>query len=216
MVERMVAVTRDIADHDPDLELQLMLVVERFAELVGTRGGARSYTLRFGGEGVDLLVRVGVSEEEGRARLDGWLVPGRERPRPDPRGRRRGPHLRRRWPTDSGRFEFPDLPTGFYRVSLKLADEPDVRHPCVRDLTRPHSARTPHARPPQRHASPANRGCPIASAWLPVRREDPRPVAAPVVDESQREADGVLGEPADDRQGGPSSTSRCSSSAAGR
>jgi hypothetical protein len=23
----------------------------------------------------------------------------------------------------SGRFEFPDLPTGFYRVSLKLADD---------------------------------------------------------------------------------------------
>src|SRR3954447_23508640 len=80
MVERMVAVTRDIAHHDPDLELQLMLVVERFAELVGTRGGARSYTLRFGGDGVDLLVRVGVSEEEGRARLDGWLVPAADAP----------------------------------------------------------------------------------------------------------------------------------------
>ena len=57
-----------------------MLVVERFAELVGTRGGARSYTLRFGGEGIDLLVRVGVSEEEGRARLDGWLVPAASGP----------------------------------------------------------------------------------------------------------------------------------------
>src|SRR3954471_16736729 len=75
MIERMVAVTRDIAHADPDLELQLMLVVERFAELVGTRGGARSYTMRFGVEGVDLLVRVGVSEEEGRARLGGWLAP---------------------------------------------------------------------------------------------------------------------------------------------
>ena len=27
------------------------------------------------------------------------------------------------WPTTTGRFEFPDLPTGFYRVSLKLADD---------------------------------------------------------------------------------------------
>jgi hypothetical protein len=122
MVERMVAVTRDVADHDPDLELQLMLVVERFAELVGTRGGARSYTLRFGGEGVDLLVRVGVAEEEGRARLDGWLVPAESAP---VQIREVGGEGRTydSVAEASGRFEFPDLPTGFYRVSLKLADD---------------------------------------------------------------------------------------------
>jgi hypothetical protein len=122
MVDRMVAVTRDIADHDPDLELQLMLVVERFEELVGTRGGARSYTLRFGGEGVDLLVRVGVSEEEGRARLDGWLVPAESAP---VEIREVGGEGRTYEGVAevSGRFEFPDLPTGFYRVSLKLADD---------------------------------------------------------------------------------------------
>jgi hypothetical protein len=122
MIERMVAVTRDIAHHDPDLELQLMLVVERFAELVGTRGGARSYTLRFGGEGVDLLVRVGVSEEEGRARLDGWLVPAAAAP---VQIREVGGDGRTYdgVAEDSGRFEFPDLPTGFYRVSLQLADD---------------------------------------------------------------------------------------------
>jgi hypothetical protein len=122
MVERMVAVTRDVADHDPDLELQLMLVVERFAELVGTRGGARSYTLRFGGDGVDLLVRVGVAEEEGRARLDGWLVPAESAP---VQIREVGGEGRTydSVAEASGRFEFPDLPTGFYRVSLKLADD---------------------------------------------------------------------------------------------
>jgi hypothetical protein len=122
MVDRMVAVTRDIADHDPDLELQLMLVVERFEELVGTRGGARSYTLRFGGEGVDLLVRVGVSEEEGRARLDGWLVPAESAP---VQIREVGGEGRRfeSVAEPTGRFEFPDLPTGFYRVSLKLGDD---------------------------------------------------------------------------------------------
>jgi hypothetical protein len=122
MVDRMVAVTRDIAHHDPDLELQLMLVVERFAELVGTRGGARSYTLRFGGEGVDLLVRVGVSEEEGRARLDGWLVPAAAAP---VQIREVGGDGRTYdgVSEDTGRFEFPDLPTGFYRVSLQLADD---------------------------------------------------------------------------------------------
>jgi hypothetical protein len=122
MVERMVAVTRDIAHHDPDLELQLMLVVERFAELVGTRGGARSYTLRFGGDGVDLLVRVGVSEEEGRARLDGWVVPAASAP---VQIRQVGGEGRTfdGVAEATGRFEFPDLPTGFYRVSLQLADD---------------------------------------------------------------------------------------------
>jgi hypothetical protein len=122
MVERMVAVTRDVADHDPDLELQLMLVVERFAELVGTRGGSRSYTLRFGGDGVDLLVRVGVCEDEGRARLDGWLVPAASAP---VQIREVGGEGRTydAVAEHSGRFEFADLPTGFYRVSLQLADD---------------------------------------------------------------------------------------------
>jgi hypothetical protein len=122
MVERMVAVTRDVADHDPDLELQLMLVVERFSELVGTRGGARSYTLRFGGEGIDLLVRVGVSEEEGRARLDGWVVPGAGGPVQIHEVGGEGRAFEG-MASETGKFEFPDLPTGFYRVSLQLADE---------------------------------------------------------------------------------------------
>jgi hypothetical protein len=122
MVDRMVAVTRDVADHDPDLELQLMLVVERFAELVGTRGGSRSYTLRFGGEGIDLLVRVGSSEEEGRARLDGWIVPAAGGPVQIHEVGGEGRTFEGT-AADSGKFEFPDLPTGFFRVSLKLADD---------------------------------------------------------------------------------------------
>ena len=121
MVERMVAVTRDLADHDPDLELELLLVVERFHELVGTRG-ARSYTLRFGGEGIDLLVRVAVAEDEGKARLDGWIVPAASGPVTvhEVGGETRTYDA---LAADSGRFEFADLPTGFYRVSLQLADD---------------------------------------------------------------------------------------------
>lgn len=121
MVERMVAVTRDLADSDPDLELELLLVVERFRELVGTRG-SRSYTLRFGGEGIDLLVRVAVAEDEGKARLDGWIVPAASGPVTvhEVGGDTRTYDA---VAADSGRFEFPDLPTGFYRVSLHLADD---------------------------------------------------------------------------------------------
>src|SRR5262245_7223744 len=122
LVERMVTVTRDLAHEDPDLELELMLVMERFAELVGTRGGARSYTLRFGGDGVDLLVRVGVAEGEGRARLNGWVVPAVSAPvqirEVGGEGRSYDGAA-----AESGRFEFPDLPTGFYRVSIQLPDD---------------------------------------------------------------------------------------------
>jgi hypothetical protein len=122
LVERMVTVTHDIAHEDPDLELELMLVMERFAELVGTRGGARSYTLRFGGEGIDLLVRVGISEEEGRARLDGWVVPAASAPVSI---REVGGEDRTYdgVAADTGRFEFSDLPTGLYRVSIQLSDD---------------------------------------------------------------------------------------------
>jgi hypothetical protein len=121
-VHRMVTVTRDVAHEDPDLELELMLVLERFTELVGTRGGARSYTLRFGGDGVDMLVRVGVSEEEGRARIDGWIVPAAGAPVQI----REVGGMGRSYDglaAETGRFEFPDLPTGFYRVSIQLADD---------------------------------------------------------------------------------------------
>jgi hypothetical protein len=121
LVDRMVTIVRDRADHDPDLELELMLVVERFRELVGTRG-SRSYTLRFGGEGIDLLVRVAVAEDEGRARLDGWIVPAASGPvtvhQVGGDGRSYDGTA-----ADSGRFEFADLPTGLYRVSLQLSDD---------------------------------------------------------------------------------------------
>jgi len=122
MVDRMVTVTRDIAREDPDLELEMRLVMERFSELVGTRGGARSYTLRFGSDDIDLLVRVGVAEEEGRARLDGWVVPPTSAP---VQIREVGGDGRcyDGKAADTGRFEFPDLPTGFYRVSIQLPDD---------------------------------------------------------------------------------------------
>jgi hypothetical protein len=67
-------------------------------------------------------VRVGVSEDERCARLDGWVVPAASAP---VQVREVGGAGRTfdGVAEASGRFEFPDLPTGFYRVSLKLADE---------------------------------------------------------------------------------------------
>lgn len=129
LVERMVTVTRDIAHEDPDLELELMLVMDRFAELVGTRGGARSYTLRFGGEGVDMLVRVSVADEEGRARLDGWLVPPVAAPIEVREVGGGGRSFDGRADA-SGRFEFPDLVSGLYRMSLELDDARSIATPA--------------------------------------------------------------------------------------
>jgi hypothetical protein len=122
MIERMVAVTRDVADHDPDVELHSMLGSERLTELAGTRGGARSYTLRFSGDGIDLLVRIGVCRDAGRARLDGWLVPAVSAPvqiREVGAGGRTYDGVAEL----SGRFEFADLPAGSYRVALQLGDD---------------------------------------------------------------------------------------------
>jgi hypothetical protein len=129
LVERMVIVTRDLAHEDPDLELELMLVMERFAELVGTRGGARSYTLRFGGEGVDMLVRVSVADDEGRARLDGWLVPPVAGPI-EVREVGGDGHCFGGRADASGRFEFPDLVPGLYRMSLELDDVRSIATPA--------------------------------------------------------------------------------------
>ena len=68
------------------------------------------------------MVRVGTSEEEGRARLDGWVVPAASAPVAI---REVGGDGRcyEGMAADSGRFEFPDLPTGFYRVSIQLSDD---------------------------------------------------------------------------------------------
>ena len=170
MVDRMVAVTRDVADHDPDLELQLMLVVERFAELVGTRGGARSYTLRFGGEGVDLLVRVGVSEEEGRARLDGWIVPAASGPVAIHEVGGEG----RTFEGDGGRHREVRVPGPAHGLLPGVAQarrRADVRHPRLRDLTptrtrgapMPDPRNVPLAREPRLRQHPQSR-----RGWTPA------------------------------------------------
>ena len=121
MVDRIATVVGELARHDADLEFELMLVVERFRELVGTRSGARSYTLRFGAEDVELLVRVSTADDEGRARLDGWLVPALS----GPVQVREVEGEKRTYDGSAdvnGRFEFPDVPPGFYRLWLELPD----------------------------------------------------------------------------------------------
>ena len=63
-----------LAASDTDLDMELMLLVERTEELAGARGASTTaYTLRFAHDGVDLLLRVSVDGDA--SRIDGWVVP---------------------------------------------------------------------------------------------------------------------------------------------
>src|SRR3954465_8002351 len=60
--------------YDVGLDIELMLLVERAAELAGTRGApATAYTLGRAHDGVDLLLRV--SGGGATSRIAGWVVP---------------------------------------------------------------------------------------------------------------------------------------------
>jgi hypothetical protein len=124
LVERMVLAVRDHrpdSDADLDLEFELLVLLERSDELVGTRSAAQSYTLRFGANDVELLVRISTADDEGKARLDGWLVPSVS----GPVQLREVDGEKRTYDgvaDENGRFEFGDLPAGFYRIWLELPD----------------------------------------------------------------------------------------------
>jgi len=121
MVARLQTVAA-LAASDTDLDIELMLLVERTEELAGARGtSTAAYTLRFAHDGVDLLLRV--STEGSRSRIDGWVVP------PSPiavvvqRDNAAG------WYDDAtlevgdtGRFELPDLTPGMLRLRLEPTD----------------------------------------------------------------------------------------------
>jgi hypothetical protein len=117
LVARMQAAAA-LAASDGDLDLELMLLVERSEELAGTRGvSATAYTLRFAHGGVDLLLRVSTSTDG--ARVDGWVVP------PAPltvrvlRGEEETAVLE---VGGTGRFELADQPPGLLRLRLDPDD----------------------------------------------------------------------------------------------
>jgi len=107
-----------LAASDTDLDLELMLLVERTQELAGARGASTTaYTLRFAHDGVDLLLRV--SSDGASSRIDGWVVP----PSPvDVTVLRDAEELVRLDVGDTGRFELPDLAPGMLRLRLEPTD----------------------------------------------------------------------------------------------
>jgi hypothetical protein len=121
MVARLQAAAA-LAASDTDLDIELMLLVERTEELAGARGGSTTaYTLRFAHDGVDLLLRI--SGDGASSRIDGWVVP------PSPITVTVQRDTDTNWSDDThlevgdtGRFELPDLTPGMLRLRLDPAD----------------------------------------------------------------------------------------------
>jgi hypothetical protein len=117
MVARLQTVAA-LAASDTDLDMELMLLVERTQELAGARGASTTaYTLRFAHEGVDLLLRV--STDGSAPRIDGWVVP------PSPilvTVLRDSDVLAALEVGDTGRFELPGLAPGMLRLRLEPTD----------------------------------------------------------------------------------------------
>jgi hypothetical protein len=121
MVARLQAAAA-LAASDTDLDIELMLLVERTEELAGARGASTAaYTLRFAHDGVDLLLRV--STEGSASRIDGWVVP------PSPIAVVVQRDTGAGWSDDAtleigdtGRFELPDLTPGMLRLRLEPTD----------------------------------------------------------------------------------------------
>ena len=134
--DALLGIVRDVYDrHDPvpdhlvaamqaaaasaatDLDLELMELVERSTELAGARGST-SYTLRFVHGDTDLLLRIAV--DNGRSRVDGWIVPAeamtiRALPGDEPAAHEAVV-------SESGRFALTDLPVGLMRLRLEPHD----------------------------------------------------------------------------------------------
>lgn len=109
-----------IATDDLDAEYELLHLVERTRELVGTRGAVEvgeAFTVAFSGGEFSLLLRV---SESGRntCRVDGWVTPAR--PMKVTVSQRNKTY---ETVVDGlGRFELAKLPTGLTRFWLLAGD----------------------------------------------------------------------------------------------
>lgn len=121
LVERMSAVVQTEAIlADTDLDYELLVMVERSADLAGARGTA-AYTLRFAHETTEVLLRTDRSDSG--ARIDGWIAPAAAM-------RVRATEITdhgegHSWETETdanGRFELADLPPGLFRLWLTPLD----------------------------------------------------------------------------------------------
>lgn len=142
LVERALAAARaELAPDEPDpldLELELLVLLDRSAELAGTRAGAGPVTLQFAGrlEGdaeLQLLVRVTpLSADE--CRVDGWVTPDTGVTVVAVQGRRRTEAV----VSGPGRFEFARLGRGETRLVVSTGPDPQAAGPPVPGLLGTH------------------------------------------------------------------------------
>ena len=120
----LVARMQELARAESDLlatdwDYELLQLLDRSEELAGARGGSGAFTLRFGHDDVELLLRV--VADGGTSRIDGWVVP----PLPmtvqvtEPDGTARGASVE---VSDTGRFELTALRSGLTRLRLEPHD----------------------------------------------------------------------------------------------
>lgn len=124
LVDSMIAA---VAAEDLDREYELLFLVERSTQLVGTRGPAESggpLTVEFAYDDVTVLIRVADGPTDGTRRIDGWITPAAD-------GTVRLAH----GDTESsanlaaGRFEFAETATGLIRIYFDVADRADLATP---------------------------------------------------------------------------------------
>jgi hypothetical protein len=121
LVERSLRTVHEALEADDlDLELELLVLLDRSEELVGTRAAAGPVTLQFAGDELQLLLRV-TPVGAGRCRVDAWLTPEAGWSVTAVQGRRHTPAV----VAAPGRFEFPDLARGTTRLVV-AATEPSA------------------------------------------------------------------------------------------
>ena len=124
VVDRALATVQAATGPDDlDVELELLLLVERTEELAGTRAGGESITLRFAGDEMQLLLRV-TPTGAGTCRVDGWLTPKDGVTVTAVQDGREVAAL----VESPGRFEFPTLRRGLTRLVVgSVAPDPPAR-----------------------------------------------------------------------------------------
>ena len=139
LVERSLRTVHDaFGADDLDLELELLVLLDRSAELAGTRAGAGPVTLQFAGrlEGdaeLQLLVRVTpLSADE--CRVDGWVTPDTGVTVVAVQGQRRTEAV----VSGPGRFEFARLGRGETRLVVSTGPDPQAAGPPVPGLLGTH------------------------------------------------------------------------------
>jgi hypothetical protein len=145
LVERALATARAALgpeEPDPldplDLELELLVLLERSEELAGTRAGTGPVTLQFAGRlagdaELQLLVRVTpISGNE--CRVDGWVSPDTGVTVVAVQGQRRTEAV----VSGPGRFEFASLGRGETRLVVSTGADPQDAGPALPGLLGTH------------------------------------------------------------------------------